>query len=152
MSSFSIYSEYAVKASSWTNELMEELQLTEEKAARIIRIVLHTLRNQIPVKESFHLISQLPIIWKGIYVDGWKLQDSYQRMKGWPDYLNALRELDKDLAGFDWGNDEKAKHIVLSVWKLLFKHVSENEMRHICNSLPHGVGRDLKNILKEAMI
>lgn len=49
-------------------------------AARIIRSVLHALRNRLSHQESFQLIAQLPMALKAVYVDGWKIKKEFQRI------------------------------------------------------------------------
>ncbi len=147
MSSPPTFEQYAEKGRSWVREVAEELSIPEEKAHRIMRVVLHALRKRIPLEESFHLIAQLPIIWKGIYVDGWKPGTKFERLKGLDEYLMSVREEDKGMAGYDFGNDQQAKKAIYAVWKLLANHISEKEIVQICNTLPSEISDEIKKKL-----
>ena len=142
------FDQYAEKGRDWVRELAAELSLPEEKAHRIIRVVLHALRNRIPLEESFHLISQMPIVWKGIYVDGWKPHDVFERLHGMAEYVQSVREEDKGMAGYDFGNDQQAKKAIYAVWKLLANHISDQEIMQICNCLPNEISSAIKKNLK----
>ncbi len=152
MSSHSTFEQYAVKGRNWVREVAAELTIPEEKAHRIIRVVLHALRKRIPLEESFHLISQLPIVWKGIYVDGWKPGTAFERLNGIDEYIQSLREEDKGMAGYDFGNDQNAKKAIYAVWKLLANHISEQEIMQICNSLPREISDDIQKNLKVTIL
>lgn len=134
---------YADTAWEWVKEIGEEMHIPADKAVRIIRVVLHATRNHVPLNESFHLLAQLPIVWKGIYVDGWNPAQTFQRLDGWKGYLDTIRSEDKTLAGYDFGNDQQAKKMVLSVWKLISAHISKTELTHICNTMP----REIKYVI-----
>ncbi len=146
------FHKYADTAWEWVKEMEVELQIPAEKAARVIRVVLHATRSHLPVNESFHFMAQLPLIWKGIYVDGWKPTKSFQRLQGWNGYFETVRAIDKSLSGFDFGNDQQAKKIILSVWKLVSEHISKNELEQICNTIPGEVKKDIENVLNATNI
>lgn len=148
MSTQYTFDQYGEKARDWVRELAAELSIPEEKAYRIIRVVLHSLRNHIPIAESFHLIAQLPLIWKGIYVDGWKPSQEFNRLGDMADYIQSIRNEDKGMAGYDFGNDTNAKKALLSVWKLMANHVSDQEMWHICNTLPEEIALAIRAGIK----
>ena len=46
----------------------------KEAAERITRAVFRSLRNLLTLEENFQLIAQLPLILKGLYVEGWAPQ------------------------------------------------------------------------------
>lgn len=148
MSSLYSFEKYVEQANHWVQELSAELSMPEEKAKRIIRVTLQALRNQIPTTASFHLMAQLPIIWKGIYVDGWILSDRYERMHDMHDYLESIRSVDQKMAAYDFGNDEQATHTVMAVWKMMANHISKNELLQICDTLPKIIKSQIKKNLK----
>jgi len=145
MSTQYTFDQYGEKARDWVRELAAELSLPEEKAYRIIRVVLHSLRNHIPIAESFHLIAQLPLVWKGIYVDGWKPSQEFIRLGNMADYIQSIRHEDKNMSGYDFGNDTHARKAIFGVWKLLANHVSDHQITHICNTLPNEVSKSIRS-------
>ena len=77
----------------------EELEVSVDKAGRIIRAVFHALRNRLSHEESFQLLAQLPVSLKGVYVDGWRFNKDFHRISYINDFLDGVRQEDGGLAG-----------------------------------------------------
>ena len=152
MSSRSHFEKYIEQANHWVLEVSADLSIPEEKAMRIIRVVLQALRNHIPIAESFHLMAQLPIIWKGIYVDGWVPTDRYVRMNNMHDYIQSIRAVDEKMAAFDFGNDENATRNVMTVWKMMANHISRAQLLQICDTLPKTISTQIEKYLKMTIL
>lgn len=101
------FEKYASKGNEFVKLVAEDLKVPREKAGRIIRAVLHSLRNRISHEESFQLMAQLPMVLKGVYVDGWKFDKDFNRISHLDDYLDEVRREDGGLAGYDFGNNRK---------------------------------------------
>jgi len=131
------FEQHAPEANKFIRELAESLERNHDTdhAYRVLRSVLHTLREVITPEESLHLISQLPLIIKGVYVDGWRLS-AKSRIKNTDDFLNFIREQNPSLAARDFGNDDTAKHYVHCVFDSLKRHVSTEEIQHIIDQFP----------------
>lgn len=142
------FEKYASKGNEFVNEVAEDLKVPKGKAGRIIRAVFHALRNRISHEESFQLLAQLPMALKGAYVDGWKFDKDFNRINHLSDFLDEIRYEDGELAGFDFGNDAKAKLAVVAVFKALSYFVSEGEMYDILDVMP----KDLKALLKKSIV
>jgi uncharacterized protein (DUF2267 family) len=130
------FEKYAAKGNEFVNFIATELKVPKEKAGRIIRAVLHALRNRISHEESFQLLAQFPMALKGVYVEGWKFTKDYDRITHVNDFLNEIRKEDGELASFDFGNDEKATQAASTVFEGLSYFVSEGEMEDIIATLP----------------
>lgn len=63
------------KTQLWFNDLMSELGWQEQpqNAALALRTALHALRDRLTIEEAVHLGTQLPILIRGVYYEGWKL-------------------------------------------------------------------------------
>ena len=64
---------HAVQQSQvWLKEIRDNAGLEDEsEALSVFRVVLHQLRDRLTVEESVQLAAQLPIIFRGIYFEGW---------------------------------------------------------------------------------
>ena len=60
------FEKYAVKGNEFVRLVAEELDVSLDKAGRIIRAVFHALRNRRSHEESFQLLVQLPMSLKGV--------------------------------------------------------------------------------------
>ena len=61
------------KTKQWLNELMHEMQWEDsQKTYRGLRAVLHALRDRLTVHETADFASQLPILLRGMFYEGWR--------------------------------------------------------------------------------
>lgn len=141
------FEKYAAKGNEFVHLIAEELEVTRDKAGRIIRAVLHALRNRLSHEESFQLLAQLPMSLKGVYVDGWRFDKDFNRISHVNDFLDEVRKEDGGQAGYDFGNNSKARVAVASVFKALNYFVSEGEMNDIIGVMPS----ELKQFIKESI-
>jgi uncharacterized protein (DUF2267 family) len=132
---------YVEEANLFFKEVAAELQTPDDigHASRVTTAVFHTLRDRITVEESMHLISNLPMILKGIYVDGWKITRQADRTDTLDEFLDEVREHAPREAGRDFGGHQMARDTVKGVLRVLRKYVDEGEIRHIQQQLPEGV-------------
>lgn len=142
------FEKYAMKGKEFVRLVTDELDLSEDKAGRIIRSVLHSLRNRLTHEESFQLIAQLPMAMKGVYVDGWKFSKDFIRITHIEDFLEEVRKEDGGLAWFDFGDVANTKRAVSAVFKALKYFVSDGEMHDIMDILP----TELKKFIKESLL
>jgi uncharacterized protein (DUF2267 family) len=132
---------YVEEANKFVKEVAHELRTPKDidHASRVTTAVLHTLRERITTEESMHVISNLPVILKGIYVDGWKITKEISRADTLDEFLDEVREHAPGSAGRDFGDNQMARDNVQAVIRVLRKYIDEGEMRHIRQQLPEGV-------------
>ena len=85
------FEKYAAKGNEFVRLVADELEVSREKAGRIIRSVFHALRNRLTHEESFQLMAQLPMVLKGVYVDGWHFDKDLDRIRHINDFLDEIR-------------------------------------------------------------
>jgi uncharacterized protein (DUF2267 family) len=141
------FDKYAAKGNQFVNLVAEDLEINREKAGRIIRAVLHALRNRLTPEESFQLVAQLPMALKAIYIDGWKFGKDFKRIKSVTDFLDEVRLQDANLVSLDLEDDSFARHAIASVLKTMNAFVSEGEMNDVMDILPP----QLKAFFKESL-
>ena len=130
------FEQYVPEANRFLKEVAHELGNAADAnhAYRMLRNVLHTIREILSLEESSHLISQLPLLIKGVYVDGWKMQTN-KRIRSRKEFLERLRSK-SDLPDTDLSNDEEAINKVQGVLYVLQQYISAGEMAHIINQFP----------------
>jgi len=106
------------------------------KAQRIARAVLHAFRNRLSPSESLQLISQLPMLVKAIYVDGWRISDEAKNLRTLGDFIEAVREEGRSATLSDFVTDREVENAIQAVFKVLKTHVSAGEIRDIVATLP----------------
>lgn len=142
------FKKYVQKAEEFINEVAVELgdPSDKAKAGRILRAVLHALREQITPTESMQLIAQLPVLIKSIYIDGWKLGNKAHRVHKVNDFIEVVREFGKSGTSSDFSTDMEVKQAVHAVITVIKNHTSEGEIADIIAVLP----TDLKPLVAEA--
>lgn len=60
------------QTNSWLGDVAAELHSDDRQYAyRVLRAVMHALRDRLPVDEAAQLAAQLPDLLRGIYYEGW---------------------------------------------------------------------------------
>ena len=128
--------QYAAKGNAFVNKIAEELNVPRDQAGRIVRAVFHALRDRLSTDESFQFLAQLPMALKGVYVDGWKHQETFVRIRHLDDFLDQIRQEDKGTAGYDFGNNQRALKAVSVVFQTLHDSISEGGFEGLVHTLP----------------
>jgi uncharacterized protein (DUF2267 family) len=131
------FEQYAQESNRFVKDVANELGngADTDTAYRIMRSVFHTLREILSPEESLHLLSQLPLGIKGIYVDGWHIGGG-DRIRSMPEFLACLRSQNDRSAGRDFGDDETSRHHVKAVLNVLKRHVTTGEIQHVIDQFP----------------
>lgn len=115
----------------WLNELMQQLGWSDRhKAYHALRVVLHALRDRLPVNEAVQLGAQLPMLVRGIYYEGWRPAGKPVKEHTSDEFLTHVT----DAFLFDVHADSTA--IATAVLGVLAKHVSSGEIDDIKHELP----------------
>jgi len=138
------------KVNSWLKELMSDMNWdNRERALSAFRAALHALRDVLPLHETVHFSAQLPLIFKGIYYDGWVPKDIPSReVNTASEFYDLVRE--KLGAGAAKMGNNTIKCFTHSILKSLTLHMGENELRKIKSVLRENV-RDIIPVSLDAM-
>jgi uncharacterized protein (DUF2267 family) len=130
------FGKYQQHANEFLKEIAVELGDAQDKnrASRVMRSVFHALRDVITPEESLHMISQLPILIKGIYVDGWKVSQP-ARTRSMDEFI-ALLQRKGDRPDVDFPDVDTAIHGVQCVLAVVQRHISAGEVEDIINQFP----------------
>lgn len=132
---------YVEEASVFFKQVATELGAPEDTdhALRVTTAFFHTLRERISPGESLHVISQLPMILKGIYVDGWKLSETTSNARTLHEFLDEVRAHTNRTAARDFGDDMQARDQLTAVIRVMRKYVDDGEIRNIKVQLPEPI-------------
>jgi uncharacterized protein (DUF2267 family) len=144
--------QYATKGNAFVNAVAHELEVPRDQSARIIRAVLHALRNRLSLDESFQLLAQLPMALKAVYVDGWKPNGDYVRIRHLDEFLDEIRQEDGGMAGYDFGNNQRALKAVSAVFQALHEFISEGGFEGLVFTLPESFQTWLKPFLRQQSV
>jgi uncharacterized protein (DUF2267 family) len=120
----------------WLHDIADRLGLQDRQAAyHALRVVLHVLRDRLGVEQAAELGSQLPMLVRGIFFEGWKPQGKPARVRRKEEFLELVSE-QLAPAGLN------AEAVTRAVFDVLSRHISAGEVRHLKHVLP-GEIRDL---------
>ena len=144
------FKEYALEAQQFVEELAEALGHPQntDKTLRVLRAVLHTIRDRIIIQESFQFMAQLPTFLKALYVEDWKYQDKPKKFKTRTGLFEALVESEHLLGADDFVNEELAVFIFRTVVDNLRKYISDGEFEDVVSEFP----AELKEIMSPIKI
>ncbi len=122
------------KAHIWLNDLAEELGTSDQQYAyRVLRAVLHALRDRLAVDEAAQLAAQLPIFIRGVFYDGWDPSRTPERARDADSFLRRIAT-DALLAG-----ETEASLAAAAASSVLRRHLSAGETERVLHQLPEHV-------------
>ena len=131
------FAKYAAGGNSLLQRLDQQLgHVGTEHAGRVLRAVLHALRNRLTIEESIHFIAQLPMAVKGIYVDGWKLARPDRAIRDADDFAQEVIREGGRTAWRDFASAAEAGKAAAVVFHVLSDHISAGEWEDIKAILP----------------
>lgn len=129
------FENYAQEGNAFLKELAIALGTPDdhEHAFRVMQAVFHTLRDRITMQESLHLISELPMALKAVYVNNWSFRDKPEKYETKAEFFERIRDVNlTDEIDFG-GNPENE---VKAVFNVLAQKISSGEMGHVKGQLP----------------
>lgn len=121
-----IIDESAQHANVWINEVNYRTGWNnKQRAYRLLRSVLHALRDHLNPDEAAQLAAQMPIIIRGIYYEGWDPSKTPVKERT---IARFVARVQKDFATDPLGDAEAA---VGAVFDTLDNKISGGEMAHV---------------------
>jgi uncharacterized protein (DUF2267 family) len=132
-----MFEEQSNEAQAFIKEVARELGRADDlkSALRITASVFHALRDLLTIEESLHLISQMPIYLKGVYVDGWHIGKK-DRIKDVDELIEQLILQNPRTGPRDFGEDERAVRNVRAVFRVLKKRISDGQISDVIAQFP----------------
>lgn len=113
----------------WLDEIATFLGPDRQLAWKVLSVVLHKLRDRLPVGLSAHLSAELPLLVRGVYYDqfepakqpsDWNLEAFLEEVSGW---LSDVRPVDPRAA-------------TRAVFAVLSRHVPRGQIEKVKGALP----------------
>ena len=137
-----IFSNTFEKTNVWLKDIAAELQTDDQHRAYVaLRAVLQTLRDRLPLQEAIQLGSQLPLLVRGFYYEGWNALDlpiKYSR----DEFVAQVSSYFENERAID------AVAVIRAVFTVLQRYISHGEMEDVFGSLPEAM-RELFTLPEE---
>lgn len=120
------------KTNSLLGEIEKELNWENRRnqSYHALRVVLHTLRDRLPLDESVNFSAQLPLILKGVYFDGWNPNIVPIKMNRAEFIMRIGNDLRLD-------TKDGLEHVIKVVLKEITQMIGPEEMLKIMGDLPN---------------
>jgi uncharacterized protein (DUF2267 family) len=118
------------KTNIWLSALCEELEIeNRQEAYRVLRGVLHALRDELGVFEAAQLSAQLPMLVRGIFYEGWHPADSAR--------VRTLEEFEhKIYLSHGARPQRRATEMIEGVLNVLRKYADPHQVEEILSHFP----------------
>ncbi|MGI5827633.1 MAG: DUF2267 domain-containing protein [Patescibacteria group bacterium] len=123
-----------------TNEILGKIEETfnwqgrRNQSYAALRTVIQTLRDRLPVKQAVNFGSQLPMLVKGIYYEGWDPDKVPMRMDE-EEFLNRIRQE----FPFSLREDVNIRDVTKIILTVIMNRISKGEVEDIKANLPEDV-------------
>ena len=117
----------------WLDEIMASIGPDRQVAWKVLSVVLHKLRDRLPVETAAHLSAELPLLIRGVYYD------QYQPAKQ-PTRCRDIEEFVAEVA--EWLTDTRPvdpRLAVSTVFQVLSRHIPEGQIENVRDSLPKDI-------------
>jgi uncharacterized protein (DUF2267 family) len=118
------------KTGEWLRDIREAMDWdSDQRAYQALRAVLHMLRDRLPVAEAVHLGSQLPMLVRGFYYEGWTPLDKPVKMTH-DEFLAGVASHFRNERGAD------PVRITRAVLEVLIAHTNVGQLAKIAHLMP----------------
>lgn len=133
----------AQEGNTFLNQLADKLGHPGEQdrgqVTRILKAVMHSLRDCMDFRENLHVIAQLPLALKAVWVDQWDYKEKPHRPRNIEEFEELVKSYQR-LYGeqnFDW--KKSTDEIVRITIDCLKVYISTGEAIHVMGQLPKEV-------------
>jgi uncharacterized protein (DUF2267 family) len=139
MNSRTLLEKYIAERNEFLYDLAENLEHPHsiEQVERILRATLHTLRDRLPIQQSFHVLSQLPVFLKILYIEGWKFRERPVRFRSIEEFKEAVKDEQFRLGERDFNWNMPSEEIISRTITSLRRYLSAGEIKDLFATLPY---------------
>jgi uncharacterized protein (DUF2267 family) len=126
------FEKYAEEGNRFVNEVAFELGTrNRDKAARILRAVLHAVRDRLPAHDAVQFAQGLPMALKGIFIDQYDISDAPVVIRNKEDFIDFIVEKDKFAAAEDFPHPDDVVWGLKAVFRVFEYHMDPGQVSHI---------------------
>jgi uncharacterized protein (DUF2267 family) len=145
------FDQFAKEGNKFIKDFAQELSYPADRprASRVLRSLLHTLRDILTTEENIELIAQFPMFLKAVYIEGWTLKGAKDKtIRSMDDFTAAVRQHSTRTFDRDFGSDDEVERAAAVLFLVLRRYVSLGEMEDIRAVLP----KRLKPMLDQVLL
>lgn len=127
---------YTEETYNWLTDIASLMKAGDriDWAYNALRGVMHAMRDRMTPEEVFHLSARLPMLIRGLYLEGYHLT-------GKPEKISRDELLVRIEMGLGPGTDISAETAFKAVLVVLNNHISKGELKDIYGTMPADIKR-----------
>lgn len=119
---------------TWINDLDRRLEWNDRaRSYRVLKAVLHALRDSLKVSEAADLGAQLPGLLRGAYYEGWRPATTPAKTRSLEEFIDRVN------AEFSRDPLVEPARAIMAVFQLLTTKITEGEIDDVRRCLPQHV-------------
>jgi uncharacterized protein (DUF2267 family) len=117
----------------WLGDIMRTIGPDRHAAWKVLSVVLHKLRDRLPVEVAAHLSAELPLLIRGVYYDQYEPARQPTGCRNLDEFIHEVRAWLAD------ARPTNAKEAIAAVFATLSHHVSEGQIVKVQGALPESI-------------
>jgi uncharacterized protein (DUF2267 family) len=129
------FEEYASEGNRIIHEVAFELGTDRNRAARIMRAVLHAIRDRIPPDDAIEFAQGLPMALKGVFVDRYDISKTPVRIRSREKFLDFIYNKGGLTSPVDFPDRESLVNALQAVFTVLERNMDYGQVHQIKNMM-----------------
>jgi len=117
----------------WLGEIMHDIGPDRDLAWKVLSVVLHKLRDRLPIALVAHFGAQLPLIVRGAFYNQFEPEQLPSDCHSADAFVEDVQGLLRDNRGVD------ARDAIASVFGVLSRHLSHGQIEKVRHALPASI-------------
>jgi uncharacterized protein (DUF2267 family) len=127
----------------WINDLDERLGWNNKpRSYRLLKAVLHALRDWLQTNEAADFAAQLPGLVRGAYYEQWRPATTPVKKRSKADFIARVEQ------SFKSDPIANPSHAIMAVFNLLSEKITTGEIEDVCHALPE----ELRNLWPDPQV
>jgi uncharacterized protein (DUF2267 family) len=138
---------FAKEGRTFINELNDQLGHPgeDEASSRLLRSVLHVLRDRITISENLDVLAQLPMFLKAVYVEQWKYREKPLKFDTMEDFKERVKKEQSRMGERDFQWSEPTEELIINIFIALRRYFSDGQLKHIFDQMP----KEIKEVMEK---
>lgn len=134
-----LFDKHLQKTKIWVKSIQNDLVFEQEShALDALRVVLHQLRDNLPLVETAHLSAQLPLIVRGLYFEGWNPSQIPLKERKRAEFVSAVQEHLEQYMRRPF-EEAEVERVIRAVLQTLKGHIDTGEWEKLYGIFPASI-------------